>query len=44
MGNADAIPGGGDIAFDSENYDTESCETPTASDEQVIAFGKPPAR
>lgn len=44
MGDPAALAGGGDIAFDSETYDTESCETPSASDEQVITFGKPPAR
>ena len=45
VGDAAAIPGGGDIAFDSESYDTDACETPTANDApQVISFGKPPAR
>lgn len=43
VGNADAIPGGGDIAFDTESYDTESCETPAPGDQaQVITFGAKP--
>ena len=42
-GYADAIPGVGDIAFDTESYDTESCETPVLGDEaQVITFGAKP--
>jgi len=45
LGDPEALAGGGDIAFDSEEYDTEPCETPTASDEpQVMTFGKSPAR
>ena len=45
VGNAEAILGGGDIAFDSESYDAESCETPALSDQpQVITFGNAPAR
>ena len=43
VGNADAIPGGGDIAFDSESFDAESCETPALDDQpQVISFGAKP--
>ena len=45
LGDPAALAGGGDIAFDSEAYDTEPCETPSASDApQVITFGKAPAR
>ncbi len=46
LGDPEAA-GGGDIAFDSESYDSDSCETPgaNASDQpQVINFGQPPGR
>src|SRR5574343_698545 len=46
LGDPEAA-GGGDIAFDSESYDSDSCETPGAnvSDQpQVINFGQPPGR
>jgi tRNA 2-thiocytidine biosynthesis protein TtcA len=43
VGNVDSIPGGGDIAFDTESYDAESCETPALGDqEQIITFGAKP--
>ncbi len=45
LGDPAALAGGGDIAFDTEEYDAEPCETPASSDEpQVITFGKTPAR
>jgi tRNA 2-thiocytidine biosynthesis protein TtcA len=42
LGDPEAA-GGGDIAFDSESYDTDSCETPAPSDApQIINFGTRP--